>query len=175
MSVKMGQTADPTFVNRLLATNFQVMDEMGQRTIKPFLQDVVRFDGLIGSLVKSFVADPLFTPQIVNTVGIPELIDWMGHVGNVSGLILTNREVACFSFLFSHPSFCFVCAQMAKYSVLDAVVTPIMSPLVDKIKKPRDKFQWRRRMEAWKFGSGADYKFNLPDEEPGEKKDESTR
>ena len=85
MSVKMGANPDPKFVNRLLATNFQVMDEMGIRTIKPFLQDVVRFDGLIGSLARSFVADPTFMPQIVATVGIPELVEWMGHVGNVSG------------------------------------------------------------------------------------------
>lgn len=84
MSVKMGANPDPKFVNRLLATNFQVMDEMGIRTIKPFLQDVVRFDGLIGSLARSFVADPTFMPQIVATVGIPELVEWMGHVGNVS-------------------------------------------------------------------------------------------
>jgi hypothetical protein len=99
MSVKMGQNADPTFVNRLLATNFQIMDEMGQKTIKPFLQDVVRFDGLIGSLARSFVADPLFTPKIIGTVGIPELVDWMGHVGNVSRLIiLTTREFCDFFF-----------------------------------------------------------------------------
>jgi hypothetical protein len=145
------------------------MDEMGERTIKPFLQDVVRFDGLIGSLARSFVADPLFTPQIIGTVGIPELVDWMGHVGNVSRLILTTREFATFSFLFSRQSFCFVCMQMGKYSVLDAAATPIMSPIVDNMKKPRAKFQWRRRMEAWKFGSGADY--TLPEEEPEEKKD----
>ena len=82
--MKMGTNPDPVFVNRLLATNFQVMNEMGQRTIKPFLQDVVRFDGLLGSLARSFVADPLFMPQIVGTVGIPELVEWLGHVGNVS-------------------------------------------------------------------------------------------
>jgi flavin-dependent dehydrogenase len=38
MSMKMGTNPDPKFVNRLLATNFQVMNDMGQRTIKPFLQ-----------------------------------------------------------------------------------------------------------------------------------------
>lgn len=91
MSMKMGTNPDPVFVNRLLATNFQVMDEMGQRTIKPFLQDVVRFDGLVGSLARSFVADPLFMPQIVATVGIPELVEWLGHVGNVSRAVYRER------------------------------------------------------------------------------------
>jgi flavin-dependent dehydrogenase len=38
MSVRMGQKVDPKFVNRLLATNFEVMDKMGLRTMKPFLQ-----------------------------------------------------------------------------------------------------------------------------------------
>jgi hypothetical protein len=48
---------------------------------------------------------------------------------------------------------------MGKYSVLDAAATPFITPIVDNMKKPRAKFRWRRRMEAWKFGSGADYTF----------------
>jgi len=128
MSMKMGSTPDPVFVNRLLATNFQVMNDMGYRTIKPFLQDVVRLDGLAGSLARSFVADPTFMPQIVATVGLPELVEWLGHVGN-----------------------------MALYTALDAVVTPVIGPFVDRSDNPREKFRWQRRMEAWKFGCGSDY------------------
>ena len=121
MSMKMGSRPDPEFVNRLLATNFQVMNDMGYRTIKPFLQDVVRMDGLAGSLARSFVADPTFMPQIVATVGLPELVEWLGHVGN-----------------------------MAAYTVLDAAVSPVISPFVDRIDNPREKFSWRRRMEGEK-------------------------
>jgi hypothetical protein len=128
MSVKMGQNVDPKFVNRLLATNFQIMDDMGIRTIKPFLQDVVRFDGLVGSLARSFVADPKFMPQIVFHVGIPALADWLGHV-----------------------------SMMALYTALHGVLSPVLFPIVDSMKDPREQFRWRRRMEAWKFGSGADY------------------
>jgi hypothetical protein len=136
MSVKMGQTIDPKFVNRLLATNFQVMDKMGSKTMKPFLQDVVRFDGLVGSLAGSFAADPTFMPQIVSTVGIPELVKWMGHVGN-----------------------------MGTFSILDAAAAPVVMKLVDKfVTDPREKFKWRRRVESWKFGSGGDYKFSSEDE-----------
>ncbi len=65
MSVRVGQEVDPKFVNRLLATNFKGMDDMGIDTIKPFLQDVVRVDGLVGSLARSFVADPGKTKHIV--------------------------------------------------------------------------------------------------------------
>jgi hypothetical protein len=128
MSVRMGQKVDPKFVNRLLAVNFQEMDDMGQRTIKPFLQDVVRFDGLIGSLARSFVADPTFMPQIVAHVGIPTLVDWLGHVG-----------------------------MMGFYTLLDSAVSPVITPFVGKIEDPRSRFKWKRRMEAWKFGSGNDY------------------
>jgi hypothetical protein len=45
MSVRMGKNVDPKFVNRLLATNFQIMNDMGPTTMMPFLQDVVRIDG----------------------------------------------------------------------------------------------------------------------------------
>ena len=129
MSVRMGQKVDPKFVNRLLAVNFQEMNSMGQRTIKPFLQDVVRFDGLIGSLARSFVADPTFMPEIVAHVGIPTLAEWLGHVG-----------------------------MMGLYAFLDSAVSPVMAPFVEKIENPREKFRWKRKMEAWKFGSGNDYK-----------------
>lgn len=128
MSVKMGQKVDEKFVNRLLAVNFEVMNNMGQRTIKPFLQDVIRFDGLVGSLARGFVADPTFMPEIVAHVGIPRLVDWLGHV-----------------------------SMMGLYSALDSFAAPIIKPLVNNMNDPAEKFLWRRRMDAWKFGSGNDY------------------
>jgi flavin-dependent dehydrogenase len=133
MSVRPGQKVDPKFINRLLATNFEVMEKMGMRTIKPFLQDVIRIDGLVGSLAKSFVADPTFMPQIVSHVGIPTLVEWIGHVG-----------------------------MMGAYGVLDTVVTPIATPIVDRFEDRRSRFQWRRRFESWRYGSGNDYQ--LPEE-----------
>lgn len=137
MSVRIGQDVDTKFVNRLLATNFQQLDEMGVDTIKPFLQDVVRFDGLLGSLARSFVADPLFMPQIVRHVGISTLLEWLGHVG-----------------------------MIGIYTVADAVVSPVLTGLVDTFEgDPRKKFRLRRQMEAWKYGSGRDYV--LPSDEVG--------
>lgn len=98
--------------------------------MRPFLQDVVRFDGLVGSLLRSFQADPTFMPQIVAHVGIPTLAEWVGHV-----------------------------STMGTYGLLDTVVTPVFKPVMETtVKSERTKFQWRRRMEAWKFGSGNDYK-----------------
>jgi hypothetical protein len=129
MSVRMGKSVDPKFVNRLLATNFQIMNDMGPRTMMPFLQDVVRIDGLMGSLARSFAADPTFMPQIVAHVGIPTLVEWLGHV-----------------FMIAFYNSLHTCA-------------PAIKPFVDKLDNPKQKFLWRRRMEAWKFGSGNDYVF----------------
>lgn len=129
MSVKPGQNTDADFVNRLLAVNFEVMDQMGKRTIKPFLQDVVRFDGLVSSLGRCFVADPTFMPKIIGHVGLPQLVDWVGHV-----------------------------SMMGVYTVLHNVATPIAKPVVRKyVKDEREQYLWRRRMESWEFGSGSDY------------------
>jgi hypothetical protein len=47
---------------------------------------------------------------------------------------------------------------MGMYTVLDATAGSLMKPVVNMMQDPHAKFQWRRRMEAWKFGSGADYK-----------------
>lgn len=134
MSVRIGQGVDSKFVNRLLATNFEIMDKMGKRTMKPFLQDVIRFDGLIGSLARSFIADPALTPQIIAHVGVPTLAEWVGHV-----------------------------SMIALYGLLHNGVSPLIKPLVDSNKDSRTRFRWRRKMEAWKFGSGYDYK--LPEED----------
>ncbi|GAX28670.1 hypothetical protein FisN_33Hh056 [Fistulifera solaris] len=134
MSVKPGQKTDADFVNRLLAVNFEVMNQMGKRTIKPFLQDVVRFDGLVSSLGRCFIADPTFMPKIVAHVGLPQLVDWVGHV-----------------------------SMMGLYTALHNVGTPIVKPVVRKyVKDERQQYLWRRRMEAWEYGSGSDYE--LPKE-----------
>jgi len=131
MSVRIRQkNVDSKFVNRLLATNFEKMEESGIDTIKPFLQDVTRFDGLLSSLGGSFLADPFFMPEIIGHVGIPSLVEWLGHV-----------------------------SMMGLYTVNHALVSPILTSIVDSdlVKNPRTKFQLRRKMDAWKFGSGSDY------------------
>jgi len=131
MSIKVGQPfVSKKFINRLLATNFEVMnDEMGPRTITPFLQDVVRFDGLVGSLARSFVADPAFMPEIVTWVGIPTLVEWMGHL-----------------------------TMMGSYAALDNLVSPWLRPIGNAaLKDSRKRYQLNRMCEAWHFGSGNDY------------------
>merc|ERR1712224_801605 len=95
----------------------------------------------------SFVADPTFMPQIVATIGLPELVEWLGHVGN-----------------------------MGKYAALDRYVSPLLRNYYIESKylkhKPRERFRWKRRLESWKYGSGGDYKFPPPEEE--EEEEETT-
>jgi len=61
------------------------------------------------------------------------LLDWLGHV-----------------------------SMMGLYDFLDSFVSPIIEPFVLRMEDPVERFLWRRRMEAWRFGSGNDY--TLPDE-----------
>ncbi len=74
------------------------------------------------------VVTQAYMPTIVSHVGIPRLVDWLGHVG-----------------------------MMSLYTAYHASVTPVITPFVEKLQNPRSRFRWRRRMEAWKFGSGSDY------------------
>ena len=119
MSVSVGQNVNSKFVNRLLAVNFEIMDNMGETTFKPFLQDVIKFDGLVGSLGRAFVADPLFMPEIVLHVGIPRLVDWLGHL-----------------------------TMMGLYSLLDTAVSPLLKPFAEYESDPRKRFALLRQMEA---------------------------
>lgn len=88
------QSTDSGFIERLLSGNFRVMDDMGPKTMVPFLQDVVRFDGLLGSLAGSFVATPLEMPVIIGHVGLPALVEWMGHVFALGAYTLADALVS---------------------------------------------------------------------------------
>lgn len=153
MSVRQGQKGvDDDFVNRLLATNFEIMNDMGKRTIMPFLQDVVRIDGLLGSLSRSFVADPTFTPKIVQHVGVGALVDWLGHVSMIATYAALHR---------------FATPVLKTLLEKDAWPLPLLLGGVDgddnEAKKARDVWRLKRRMESWEYGSGSDYVMKGPE------------
>lgn len=132
MSVSMRksktQDVDPKFPNRVLAVYMKAMSDAGPRTVSPLMHDVLRFDALATTLVAGIFADPLLMGELVKHVGPSKLSDFLGHV-----------------------------AKMGIYSLLDTAVAPIMEKMMDRIDDPRTKFQMRRRMENWKYGSGNDY------------------
>ena len=60
-----GDARAPDFVNRLLRTNFAIMDDLGPRVLKPFNQDVVQPRGLLAVLAQATLRDPLNIPKLV--------------------------------------------------------------------------------------------------------------
>lgn len=85
MSVGVDQKLAPNQINQLLATVFQVMDTLGEPTLKPFLQDVVQFPGLFQTLIQTAIANPLLVLQILPQVGLPTLANWLVHYFNLAG------------------------------------------------------------------------------------------
>ena len=51
MSIRKGQRPSPAFVNRLLGSSFASMQGLGDPVLRPFLQDVIQFDGLTRALL----------------------------------------------------------------------------------------------------------------------------
>jgi hypothetical protein len=133
MSVPVKKKVRPKFTNRVLAIYLKAMYDLGPETIDPFMQDVVRFDALVNTLLLGMFSDPLLMGELVSHVGLNKVLDFLGHVG-----------------------------QMGMYGFLDVSIAPIMKFMVKRMTDPRTKFQWRRRMEAWKFGSGSDYRYIDP-------------
>ena len=83
MSAAMNQKIDPNQINQLLAAVFQVMEELGEPVLKPFLQDIVLFPALSKTLFKTAISHPGLVMKIIPQVGIANLLDWMVHYLNL--------------------------------------------------------------------------------------------
>ncbi|MEG4206462.1 FAD-dependent oxidoreductase [Microcoleus sp. Pol7_A1] len=83
MSAAMNQRIDPNQINQLLAAVFQVMEELGEPVLKPFLQDIVLFPALSKTLFKTAISHPGLVMKIIPQVGIANLLDWMVHYINL--------------------------------------------------------------------------------------------
>jgi lycopene cyclase CruP len=83
MSAGINQKIDPNQINQLLASVFQVMSELGEPVLKPFLQDIVLFPALSKTLFKTAIAHPGIVLKIIPQVGLDNLLDWMVHYVNL--------------------------------------------------------------------------------------------
>lgn len=129
MAVPMGKDVKPEFVNKVLAIYLKAMYDLGPETISPFFADVLCYDALAGTLFNGVVSDPLVMSELVKHVGVPKILEFLDHV-----------------------------RMMGYYSFLDKTYAPIVRrTILKKETDPRIRFQWNRRMEAWKYGSGNDY------------------
>uniref|UniRef100_A0A9I9DIM8 Uncharacterized protein n=1 Tax=Cucumis melo TaxID=3656 RepID=A0A9I9DIM8_CUCME len=81
MSAKQRSDISPYFINELLHVNFQSMQRLGDPVLRPFLQDVVQFVPLTQTLGLVMLTKPQLLPSIFKQVGIPVLLDWIGHFG----------------------------------------------------------------------------------------------
>jgi flavin-dependent dehydrogenase len=121
---------NPTFINRLLGGNFEIMAK-DETALKPFLQDVIMAKELTFTLVNVMKSDPLFVPAIISTVGLPSLVDWVGHY--VMLCVYTG-----------------ITSVTKKHQIRERVEF-----LGDGNAKLR--YVLRRALERWEYGSGLDY------------------
>ncbi|KAM7498339.1 hypothetical protein LguiA_022753 [Lonicera macranthoides] len=132
MSAKKQSPVPPDFINELLCVNFLSMQRLGDPVLRPFLQDVIQFGPLVKTLGLVMLTKPQMLPSIFKQVGVPVLIDWSGHF-----------------------------AMLGSYTFLSTFVDPLIRPWINGLLAEM-KYKWNRRLEAWKYGAGLDYKFSPP-------------
>ncbi|KZV34438.1 hypothetical protein F511_23412 [Dorcoceras hygrometricum] len=130
MSAKKQSNVSPNFINELLFANFQSMQKLGDPVIRPFLQDVIQFGPLVKTLGLVMLTRPLIIPSIFKKVGIPVLFDWSGHF-----------------------------VMLGLYTFLSSFIDPLLRPLLNSF-PTKTRYEWKRRLEAWKYGSGLDYRWH---------------
>ncbi len=91
MRVPAGRAAEfpPDRINGLLGSVFGAMSRLGDRALRPFLQDVVQFPALAQTLALTALLAPQRVAPVISQVGVPALLDWTGHflqLGIYSGL-----------------------------------------------------------------------------------------
>jgi lycopene cyclase CruP len=91
MRIPVNQQYHPQAINDLLAVAFQTMENLGDRTLKPFLQDVIQFPALSQTMFGMLLADPILVAKIAKRVGLPALLDWMKHFVMLGGYSLSDR------------------------------------------------------------------------------------
>ncbi|XP_065873734.1 uncharacterized protein [Euphorbia lathyris] len=128
MSAKQQSNVYPEFVNDLLHVNFLSMQRLGDQVLRPFLQDVVQFEPLAKTLGLVMLTKPQIIPSIFKQVGILVLLEWFGHF-----------------------------FMLSSYTFLSSFVDPAIRPLLNGFPL-KSRYEWNRRLEAWKYGSGLDFK-----------------
>jgi flavin-dependent dehydrogenase len=125
---KAANTNNKTFINDLMRVNFQVMQNLGDDVLKPFLQDVIRFKPLARTLLSMTKNNIAFVPKILLQAGPEPIIDWFRH---------------------------FICLGI--YDLFEPIVEPGMAFAKDSpALTNRQKFLSRRYLEAIEYGAAND-------------------
>ena len=155
MSVAPGTRPPKTFINQLMATNFGVMESLGDEVSRPFLQDVVMFGGLGKTLLTMAVKAPLFVPQILAQAGPGPILDWAKHFATLGAYDVASR--AAEGILKPVARALAGVAPSGELVAGDDEASAAAGwdfAVLDK----RQRFMFRRRLDAWKWGSGRDYR-----------------
>lgn len=91
------------------------------------MQDVIQFGPLVQTLGKQVINDPGFVPQILLHVGLFPILDWTRHFISLGIYTLLYKAIQPFD------------------SLIRSQLNPVLT------------YRWNRTVEAWKYGSGADY------------------
>ena len=158
MSVAPGATPPKNFINELMATNFGVMEGLGDTVSRPFLQDVVQFKGLGSTLLGMALKAPLFVPQILVQAGPGPVLDWCGHFFNLG--VYTVLSVLSETGVTGE-----IAAKLAGVAPTSKLLISDQNAVQQagwdfSILDQRQRFMFRRRLDAWRWGSGRDYDGN---------------
>ncbi|CAK0756134.1 hypothetical protein CVIRNUC_002428 [Coccomyxa viridis] len=69
----------PTHINTLLAANFRVMQMLGDRVMRPFLQDTIQFWPLSAAMTGTLFIAPLTILRVLVQVGPKVVLSWFRH------------------------------------------------------------------------------------------------
>jgi len=100
---------------------------LGDPVLRPFLQDIIQFGPLAKTLGLVMLTKPQIIPSIFRQVGIPVLLDWSVHF-----------------------------FMLGLYTLLSAYIDPLLRPSLEGLPS-KTRFEWKRCLEAWKYGAGLDY------------------
>ncbi|AQK52356.1 Lycopene beta/epsilon cyclase protein [Zea mays] len=92
------------------------------------MQDVIQFGPLVKTLGLVMITRPQILPSIFKQVGLGVILEWSGHF-----------------------------MMLGYYTFLSTYIDPILRSWVESL-PPRDKYQWKRYLEAWRYGAGLDYR-----------------
>jgi len=123
-----GRLDDDMFIANMMASTFETQQAAGVEVMLPFLQDVLRVDGLVQSIGGLMIRDPVVAARITAKVDPGAIGRWT------------------LDFL-----------AMCILTVLDAGArkTPLKD-IISKL-PPKLAYQVQRRAEGWQYGAGLDY------------------
>ena len=118
----------PLVLSKVLVATFEVMEARGEAVMRPFLQDVLRVDGLVATIGGLMLSSPLVAVEILVRLGPVPLADWFLHFG----------------------------AMVFGSAVAAEPVRPLIKGVAAAL-PPAQGFAAERFVEGWQYGSGLDY------------------